>query len=549
MLRLIHRLFKLDSIVNRFFFWLVFIIILTSFTYLFTYSSVERNQKIEETKKNLEFDLQNQHMVLTSWTEDREQEVQLLASFPVTKERDYEIMGARFRYYSDYFDQIESILYIDPEGYVRINTATEEVILYGSTQNVKEEPFFQMVKNGGNKVHHVIEESLLTSHFSIFFLAPVFSNEGEFNGIVGTVVYPERVIDVLSQTIRGNTGSMTLVDKDGMKILNVGKNTKHLYIFEEERHYVDGTLLHFMRKKENGFLEYKNSDGEKVYAAFTAMEQEQFYLINEITKREVLQTHNRVVALMFVITVLIIMAAFLAFLPISKRLMRPFTYLAEGIGRMKEGDYTIQLDPEKFKTTPKEIRQIMCVFNEMAASIQNNKNILKRLSHTDGLTGVANRRLFDERLDEAWAACTEAEKPLSLIFIDIDHFKQYNDRFGHLEGDACLKKVARAVDALIEEDEQLVARYGGEEFVVILPNTDTKEASSIAKQMQKEVEALRILRSGPEEGQYVTVSIGVATVQPTEEKKKEDLIELADQALYEAKSKGRNKIVVKTERP
>ncbi|MFS8630917.1 MAG: hypothetical protein LOD92_07155, partial [Bacillales bacterium] len=206
MLRLIHRLFKLDSIVNRFFFWLVFIIILTSFTYLFTYSSVERNQKIEETKKNLEFDLQNQHMVLTSWTEDREQEVQLLASFPVTKERDYEIMGARFRYYSDYFDQIESILYIDPEGYVRINTATEEVILYGSTQNVKEEPFFQMVKNGGNKVHHVIEESLLTSHFSIFFLAPVFSNEGEFNGIVGTVVYPERVIDVLSQTIRGNTG-------------------------------------------------------------------------------------------------------------------------------------------------------------------------------------------------------------------------------------------------------------------------------------------------------------------------------------------------------
>src|SRR5690606_20025580 len=185
-------------------------------------------------------------------------------------------------------------------------------------------------------------------------------------------------------------------------------------------------------------------------------------------------------------------------------------YLAEGIGRMKEGDYTIQLDPEKFKTTPKEIRQIMCVFNEMAASIQNNKNILKRLSHTDGLTGVANRRLFDERLDEAWAACTEAEKPLSLIFIDIDHFKQYNDRFGHLEGDACLKKVARAIDALIEEDEQLVARYGGEAVVVFLPNTDTKEAASTAKPMQKEDETLRNLRAGPGGGQNVAASSAAA---------------------------------------
>lgn len=212
---------------------------------------------------------------------------------------------------------------------------------------------------------------------------------------------------------------------------------------------------------------------------------------------------------------------------------------------MKEGDYAVQLNPQKFVTSPKELRQMMSVFNEMASSIHENKEILKRLSNTDGLTGVANRRLFEEKLHEQWMLCKENERPLSLLFIDIDHFKQFNDRFGHLEGDACLKRVAQTLDQLNKHDNHLVARYGGEEFVIILPNTPTNEAFEVAKRIQTEIGKLRIKYSETKLDQYVTVSIGVATLIPTDLNKKEDLIQLADQAVYEAKSQGRNKIIVK----
>lgn len=545
MIHFIHRLFKLEGIIHRFFFWLIIMIVLTSTTFLFTYSAVEKRQRIEETKASLHYDLLNQEMVLKSWTEDREQEVYLLASFPVSKDGDYNIMAARFRYYNEYYEQIESVIYIDSDGYVRIHTGEDEAILYDSLINVKDEEFFQIAKKGEKQLYHIVDDTFKEDRHAILFASPVITYDGEFNGVVATIVYPDKIIELLRQTIRGETGKITVINGDGTKILDVTKDSKRLYLFEKDKSKLDGKLLHHLRKQENGFIEYINNEGEKIYSSFTSLSNNKYFLLNEVTKREVLQPHNRMVALLSVITFVIIVLGFLIFIPISQKLIQPFKYLLDGISRMKDGEYTIQLNPEKFKKSPIELRQMMNVFNEMAISIDEKKRLLKRLSNTDGLTGVANRRLFELKLTEQWEICNVKHKPISLLFIDIDYFKQYNDRFGHLEGDACLKKVARAIDHLITDPNQLVARYGGEEFVIVLPNTNSNGAYDVAKQVQNEVEKLRIQHSENSGEQYVTVSIGVATMNPTDANNKEDLIQLADQAVYEAKSQGRNRIIVK----
>lgn len=544
MIHYIYKLFRLDSIVHRLFFWLILMVLLTSMTYLVTYSIVERTQTIEVTKTNLQYDLMNQDLMLRSWTEDREQEVHLLASFPVTLEGDYEVMAARYSYYSEYYDQIDSIIYIDAEGFVRINTKTKEVIYEENAENVKEKQLYQMVKNGDQQFYHIVDRTLTGDNFAIFFATPVLTNNGEFKGIVATVVYPDKITDLLQKTIRGKTGKLTLITSDGIRIVEITQESKRVYPLKNKTYKIDGQLLHHLRKEENGFIKYSNGKGDKIYSSFISIDDGQFYMLNEIAKSEVLQKHNRMVALMFGITYFIIVLGFISFIPISKRLLQPFQYLLDGINRMKEGDYSIRLNSKKFKTSPKEVRHMIVVFNEMVSSIQKNKDLLKRLSHTDGLTGIANRRLFEERFAENWEMCKTKEQPLSLLFIDIDHFKKYNDYFGHLEGDNCLKKIAKATHELIEDYNNLVARYGGEEFVIILPNMNSNEAYEIAKQVKETIKNMQIKHASTTDEQYVTVSIGVGTLIPTQENEKEDLIQLADQAVYEAKSQGRNRIIV-----
>ncbi len=167
---------------------------------------------------------------------------------------------------------------------------------------------------------------------------------------------------------------------------------------------------------------------------------------------------------------------------------------------------------------------------------------LHRVASLDGLTGVANRRCFDEYLHREWRRMTREEKPLSLILFDIDYFKLYNDTYGHLAGDACLQKIAAAVGATVKRPADLVARYGGEEFVAILPDTEIAAAGYVAELIQAAVKALAIPHSRSSISDRVTLSIGVATTVPTGEVLPSMLVAAADQALYQAKAAGRDRI-------
>jgi diguanylate cyclase (GGDEF)-like protein len=171
---------------------------------------------------------------------------------------------------------------------------------------------------------------------------------------------------------------------------------------------------------------------------------------------------------------------------------------------------------------------------------QANRN-LESLAAADGLTGIANRRSFEHKLEEEWRRAIRSKSHLSLLMIDVDFFKAYNDRYGHTVGDDCLRTIATVLAANLRRVSDMVARFGGEEFAVILPETDELSAKMMAERLRAGIESLRMEHGGSEITNVVTISVGGATIVPTNELRKSELIEAADQELYEAKREGRNR--------
>ncbi|MBP1710250.1 MAG: diguanylate cyclase [Deltaproteobacteria bacterium] len=176
--------------------------------------------------------------------------------------------------------------------------------------------------------------------------------------------------------------------------------------------------------------------------------------------------------------------------------------------------------------------------------LEKAKTELELISSLDVLTGLANRRNFDTFLDTEWQMGAQYRTPLSLLFLDVDDFKAYNDHYGHQAGDACLRKIAEVLKRCIHRSRDLCARYGGEEFVVLLPNTDVQSAFQIAEKLRNNIELENIPNQHSRVVPYVTVSVGVASMMPQKTLPPQRLVELADRALYRAKDLGRNQVQV-----
>jgi diguanylate cyclase (GGDEF)-like protein len=181
---------------------------------------------------------------------------------------------------------------------------------------------------------------------------------------------------------------------------------------------------------------------------------------------------------------------------------------------------------------------------EVSEALEGANAELQRLACVDGLTDLTNRRELDLSLTREVRRCARQRVPLSLVMIDIDHFKSFNDAFGHLDGDECLRRVAGALRAQLKRPADIAARYGGEEFCLVLPDTDAAGAKEVAESVRQYVEALSIPQAPAVAAGTVTVSLGVATRVPDRDDQAQDLIQQADQALYHAKESGRNRVGV-----
>jgi two-component system chemotaxis family response regulator WspR len=179
---------------------------------------------------------------------------------------------------------------------------------------------------------------------------------------------------------------------------------------------------------------------------------------------------------------------------------------------------------------------------ESQQQLMETNLVLQRLMNSDGLTGLSNRRHFDEYLEMEWRRAMREQSQLSLLMIDVDYFKAFNDSFGHLKGDEVLHQVADSIRGGCSRPSDLPARYGGEEFAMVLPSTSSGGARLVAEKIRRAVEALHIPHTSPAEGSVLTVSIGLATMLPQQGEEHRLLIQSADRALYQAKNAGRNQV-------
>ena len=206
--------------------------------------------------------------------------------------------------------------------------------------------------------------------------------------------------------------------------------------------------------------------------------------------------------------------------------------------------YGLARDGEVYPSSRLQQRnqELQALVDERTQALAQANNQLQLLSNTDGLTGIANRRHFDQALAHEWARAQRAHAPVSLIMLDVDVFKHFNDHYGHLAGDACLKSLALTLAQTGgRRDGDVVARFGGEEFVVLLPGADAPAALEVAQHIQQAIQALALPHEGAPHG-IVTVSFGVATMAPEREQLAEELVRRADRAMYRAKQGGRNRI-------
>ncbi|WP_313280579.1 sensor domain-containing diguanylate cyclase [Stutzerimonas balearica] len=169
---------------------------------------------------------------------------------------------------------------------------------------------------------------------------------------------------------------------------------------------------------------------------------------------------------------------------------------------------------------------------------------LEELSYQDGLIGVANRRMFDNRLQMEWSNAQRNSLPLSLILLDIDYFKQYNDHYGHVRGDDCLKSVGQALSGAAVRPRDLLARYGGEEFVLLLPETDAQAAAQVAERCRQLIREQNIQHAHSQVAPLLTISLGVGTLVPGPFDQPEAFLERVDSLLYKAKHQGRDQAVL-----
>ncbi|MBI5110905.1 MAG: diguanylate cyclase [Rhodovulum sp.] len=228
-------------------------------------------------------------------------------------------------------------------------------------------------------------------------------------------------------------------------------------------------------------------------------------------------------------------------------IVEPIRALARTATRIGQGDLEVRAEPESWAP---EFAPLATALADMAGRLAARERELRaanrhleELASIDPLSGLANRRSFDARLASEWQRAVALRHGIGLLMIDVDHFKLFNDGYGHVEGDACLRQIGQVLAAVADGPSEFAARWGGEEFVLLLPGADAARARETAERLRLAVMALRIRHDGAPAG-FITVSIGAARLEPTPGARPDEVVEAADAALYAAKRRGRNTVVV-----
>ena len=300
-------------------------------------------------------------------------------------------------------------------------------------------------------------------------------------------------------------------------------------------------------EKDSGSMLFTSEGGEKLEVTFARVEGTQARMIVTINESQLLGDIDRSIRTAYMqLGVLVLFALLGGWLAGERLIIRPIGIITSLADRVGQGDLS---SPEDDIRLPPEFQPLARAFGRMAIQLRARErelvatnDRLQVMASVDMISGLANRRGLQSRLEFEWKKAEQTGGAVSLIMIDVDHFKLFNDTYGHLEGDKCLRQVGEALAAIAGEVSGFAARYGGEEFCLLLPKTDGISAMEIGERVRAAVEDLRIPHS-MSAFQFITVSAGMAAVAPGQASSVQDLIEAADAALYAAKHRGRNNVV------
>jgi diguanylate cyclase (GGDEF)-like protein len=376
----------------------------------------------------------------------------------------------------------------------------------------------------------------------LFATFPSIMDDGSVTGVVLASINLHWIGELVATAARRSGASVLLIDGSGT-LIAASADAEDLI----GGHFAGHALAKDMLAKDEGTMTTADFAGVRRIFAFVRVPWTQARLAVGLDENAVHNGIDRQLGLAYLQLALFGMFVLLvAWFGGEQLIVRPIRALARTATRFGRGDLHVRATQDSWLA---EFEPLAVALDDMARKLAAREEELcianehlDELASLDGLTGLANRRGFDRQLEREWARACENREPIALMMIDIDHFKLYNDRYGHVAGDTCLRSVGETLSLVTLEHAVLVARYGGEEFALLLPGLDLQRTSALAEDARRTVEDLLIKHVEAPCG-HVTVSIGVESLVPENGQASARLVEAADSALYVAKRRGRNRVI------
>jgi diguanylate cyclase (GGDEF)-like protein len=377
---------------------------------------------------------------------------------------------------------------------------------------------------------------------------PIIKDDGSLNGVVMAVINLQWIGDLAASAAEHTGAAVLLLDSAGTLV--AGSADQQAFI---GKRFADSKLAREMLANDSGTITVAGLDGVQRIFAYVRVPWTQARLavgLDESAVHAGIDHEIDIAYLQLVAFGLFVLV--IAWFGGEQLVVRPIRSLVRTATRFGRGDLHVRATQEPWVA---EFAPLAAALDDMAAKLAEREEELQianrhldELASLDGLSGLANRRGFDREIEREWQKAAESRTPLALMMIDIDHFKPFNDRYGHVAGDTCLRAVGETLSLVTLEEAVLVARYGGEEFALLLPGLDIRRAAALAEEARRSIEDLMINHSESPIG-HVTISIGVESMVPDRFQSCADLIEAADGALYNAKRGGRNAVVARLLEP
>ena len=438
---------------------------------------------------------------------------------------------------ADNIPWIRGLSVAGPDGRVRCSTRAQAIGL-----NFGDRPHFSQALRTREFTLSDYLIGRLSGPPTIIATLPALKDDGTVAGVVLAAINLEWIGELAASATERSGASVMLVDGSGTLIAA----SDNLDAAVGKR-FSDTALVHDMLAHDEGTLTTAGFDGVQRIFAYVRVPWTDARLAVGLDQQAVQAAINREIGIGYLQLALIgALVLIVVWFGGEQLIVRPIRSLVRTVSRFGRGDLHVRAHEERWVA---EFEPLAAAFDDMADKLASREEELcianqhlEELASLDGLTGLANRRGFDRELKQAWERAGERRESLALMMIDIDHFKLYNDRYGHVAGDTCLRAVGETLSLVTLEEAVLVARYGGEEFALLLPGLDLTRAAALAEEARKSIEDLMINHAQSPSG-LVTISIGVEALVPEKGRPAAELVEAADTALYAAKRGGRNTVV------